>query len=165
MPIALCCLSTLRIPRLKIIWSNRASISRFRCLLTLWIPRFDFFEVIWEVPSCKSFKIHVAHSLWFPKRQKNYFSGNCFSLRCKYFVKQFPSYCFILKNGNSWMKVKLISSKKSKSRPFFSWSGNSWFPEHLTTKNNLWSLTRLITIELIMDFIFYVQPQLDIDQF
>ena len=44
------------------------------------------------------------------------------------------------------MKVKLISSNKSKSRPFFSWSGNSWFPGHLTIKSNRRPLTMLIII-------------------
>ena len=124
------------IPGSKIICSNWELISRFRCLLASWIPRFDFFKVIWEVQYCKCFKIQVPHSLWFLKWHKNYLSGNCFSLRCKYFVKQFPVCCFILKNGNSWRKEQLISSKKSKSRSFFSWSGNSWFPRYLTTKNN-----------------------------
>ena len=138
-------------PGSKIICSNWELISRFRCLLASWIPRFDFFKVIWEVQSCKCFKIHAQHSLWFLKRYKNCFSENCFSRHCKYLVKQFPSYCFILKNGNSWMKVKLISSKKSKLRPFFMWSGNSWFPGHLTIKNNHWPLTRLITFGLISD--------------
>ena len=123
-------LSPLWIPRSKIIWSNWELISQFRCLLTSWIPRFDFFKGIWEVRSCKCFKIHEQHSLWFLKAYKNCFSGNCFSLCCKYLVKQFPACYFILKNGNSWMKEQLVSSKKSKSRPFFSWSGNSWFPEH-----------------------------------
>ena len=143
--------SPLWIPRSKIIWSNRELISRFRGLLASWIPRFDFFKVIWEVHYCKCFKIHAPHSLRFLKRYKNCFSGNCFSRHCKYLVKQFPACCFILKNGNSWMKVKPISSKKSKLRPFFSWSGNSWFPEHLTIKNNHWPLTRLKTIGLISD--------------
>ena len=129
--------SPLWIPRSKIIWSNRELISRFRCLLASWIPRFDFFKVIWEVQCCKCFKIHAQHSLWFLKRYKNCLSGNCFPLGCKYFVKQFPTCCFILKNGNSWMKEQPISSKKSKSRPFFSWSGNSWFPGHLTIKKVL----------------------------
>ena len=124
------------IPRSKIICSNWELISRFRCLLASWIPRFDFFKVRWEVQYCKCFKIQVPHSLWFLKWHKNYLSGNCFSLRCKYFVKQFPVCCFILKNGNSWRKEQLISSKKSKSRSFFSWSGNSWFPGSRTTKNN-----------------------------
>ena len=119
---------SLWIPRSKIIGSNWELISRFRCLLASWIPRFDFFKVIWEVQYCKCFKIQVPHSLWFLKWHKNYLSGNCFSLRCKYFVKQFPVCCFILKNGNSWRKAHLISSKKSKLRPFFMWSGNSWFP-------------------------------------
>ena len=123
-----CLWLSLWIPRSKIIWSNWESISRFRCLLTSWIPRFDFFKAMWEVRYCKGFKIHAQHSLWFPKRYKNYFSGNCFFLRCKYLVKQFPACCFILKNGDSWMNAQLISSKKSKSRSFFSWSGNSWFP-------------------------------------
>ena len=130
-------LSTLWIPRLKIIWFNWELISRFRCLLASWIPRFDFFKVIWEVQSSKCFKIHAQHSLWFLKGYKNCLSGNCFPLHCKYFVKQFPACCFILKNGNSWRKAHLISSKKSKSRPFFSWSGNSWFPGHLTIKKVL----------------------------
>ena len=130
-------LSPLWIPRSKIIWSNRELISRFRCLLTSWIPRFDFFKGIWEVRSCKCFKIQVHHPLWFLKRHKNCLSGNCFPLGCKYLVKQFPACYFILKNGNSWMKEQLVRSKKSKSRPFFSWSGNSWFPGYLTTKNNL----------------------------
>ena len=116
------------IPRSKIIWSNWELISRFRCLLASWIPRFDFFKAIWEVRYCKCFKIQVPHSLWFLKWHKNYLSGNCFSLRCKYFVKQFPVCCFILKNGNSWRKAQFIRSKKSKSKLFFSWSGNSWFP-------------------------------------
>ena len=111
----------------KIICSNWELISRFRCLLASWIPRIDFFKAIWEVRYCKGFKIHAQHSLWFLKRYKNCLSGNCFSLRCKYLVKQFPTCCFILKNGNSWRKEQLISIKKSKSRPFFSWSGNSWF--------------------------------------
>ena len=139
------------IPGSKIICSNWELTSRFRCLLASWIPRFDFFKAIWEVRYCKCFKIQVAHSLWFLKRYKNCFSGNCFSRHCKYLVKQFPAYCFVLKNGNSWMKVKLTSSKKSKSRPFFMWSGNSWFPGHLTIKSNHWPLTRLITIGLISD--------------
>ena len=144
-------LSTSWIPRSKIIWSNWESISRFRCLLTSWIPRFDFFKAIWEVRYCKGFKIQIQHSLWFPKRYKNYFSGNCFFLRCKYLVKQFPACCFILKNGNSWRKAPLISSKKSKSRSFFSWSGNLWFPRYLTTKNKHRPLTRLTTIGSISD--------------
>ena len=143
--------SPLWIPRSKIIWSNRELISRFRCLLASWIPRFDFFKAIWEVRYCKRFKIHAQHSLWFLKRHKNCLSGNCFSLRCKYLVKQFPACCFILKNGNSWMKVKLTSSKKSKSRSFFSWSGNSWFPRYLITKNSHRPLTRLTTIGSISD--------------
>ena len=105
-------LYTLWIPRSKIIWSNWELISRFRCLLESWIPRFDFFKVIWEVQSSKCFKIHAQHSLWFLKRYKNCLSGNCFPLGCKYFVKQFPACCFILKNGNSWRKEQLISSKK-----------------------------------------------------
>ena len=134
---------SLWIPRSKIIWSNWESISRFRCLFVSWIPGFDFFEAIWEVQCCKCFKIHAPHSLWFPKRHKNYFSGNCFSLRCKYLVKQFPACCFILKNGNSWMKEQLISSKTSESRPFFSWSGNSWFPGYLTIRSNRRPLTDL----------------------
>ena len=129
-------LSASWIPRSKIIWSNWELISRFRCLLASWIPGFDFFEVIWEVQCCKCFKLHAQHLIWFPKRHKNCLSGNVFSLRCKYLVKQFPACCFILKNGNSWRKEPLIGSKKSKSRPFFSWSGNSWFPRYLTTKNN-----------------------------
>ena len=107
------------IPGSKIICSNWELISRFRCLLASWIPRFDFFKVIWEVQYCKCFKIQVPHSLWFLKWHKNYLSGNCFSLHCKYLVKQFPACCFILKNGNSWRKEPLIGSKKSKSRPFF----------------------------------------------
>ena len=131
------------IPRSKIIWSNWELISRFRCLLASWIPRFDFFKAIWEVHYCKCFKSHAPHSLWFPKKHKNCFSGNCFSLRCKYLVKQFPACCFILKNGNSWMKEQPISSKKSESRPFFSWSGNSWFPGYLTIKSNRRPLTDL----------------------
>ena len=139
------------IPGSKIIWSNWESISRFRCLLASWIPRFDFFKAMWEVRYCKGFKIQIQHSLWFPKRYKNYFSGNCFFLRCKYLVKQFLAYCFILKNGNSWMKKQLIRSKKSKSRSFFSWSGNSWFPRYLTTKNSHRPLTRLTTIGSISD--------------
>ena len=129
-------LSPLWIPRSKIIWFDWELISRFRCLLASWIPRFDFFKVIWGVQCCKCFKIQVHHPLWFLKRYKNCLSGNCFPLGCKYFVKKFPAYCFILKNGNSWRKAHLISSKKSKSRSFFSWSGNSWFPGYLTTKNN-----------------------------
>ena len=107
------------IPRSKIIYSNWELISRFRCLLASWIPRFDFFKAIQEVRYCKCFKIHAQHSLWFLKWHKNCFSGNCFSLCCKYLVKQFPACCFILKNGNSWMNTQLISSKKSKSRSFF----------------------------------------------
>ena len=71
-----------------------------------------------------------------PQKIKNCLSRNCFSLRCKYLVKEFPACCFILKNGNSWRKAQLIRSKKSKSRPFFSWSGNSWFPGRLATKNH-----------------------------
>ena len=138
-------------PRSKIIWSNWELISRFRCLLASWIPRFDFFKAIWEVHYCKCFKIHAPHSLWFPKKHKNCFSGNCFSLRCKYLVKQFPACCFILKNGNSWRKAQRISSKKSKSRSFFSWSGNSWFPRYLITKNSHRPLTRLTTIGSISD--------------
>ena len=144
-------LSTSWIPRSKIIWSNWELISRFRCLLASWIPRFDFFKAIWEVRHCKGFKIHGPHSLWFRKRHKNYLSGNCFSLRCKYLKKEFPACCFILKNGNSWMKAPLINRKKSKSRPFFSWFGNSWFPRHLNTKNNHRPLTRLTTIGRISD--------------
>ena len=136
-------LSTLWIPRSKIIGSNWELISRFRCLLASWIPRFDFLKVIWEVQYCKCFKIQVPHSLWFLKWHKNYLSGNCFSLRCKYFVKRFPVCCFILKNGNSWMNAQLISSKKSKSRSFFSWSGNSWFLGYLTIKSNRRPLTDL----------------------
>ena len=124
--------SPLWIPRSKIIWSNRELISRFRCLLASWIPRFDFFKAIWEVRYCKRFKIYAQHSLWFLKRHRNYSSGNCFSLHCKYLVKQLPACCFILKNGNSWMKKQLISRKKSKSRSFFSQSGNSWFPRSRT---------------------------------
>ena len=119
--------SPLWIPRSKIFWPNWESISRFRCLLASWIPRFDFFKAIWEVRYCKRFKIHAQHSLWFLKRHRNYSSGNCFSLHCKYLVKQFPACCFILKNGNSWRKAQFIRSKKSKSKLFFSWSGNSWF--------------------------------------
>ena len=125
-------LSTSWIPRSKIIWSNWESASRFRCLLASWIPRFDFFKAIWEVRYCKGFKIHAQHSLWFLKRHRNYSSVNCFSLHCKYLVKQFPACCFILENGNSWMKKQLISRKKSKSRSFFSQSGNSWFPRSRT---------------------------------
>ena len=106
---------------------------------------------MWEVRYCKGFKIQIQHSLWFPKRHKNCLSGNCFSLRCKYLVKQFPACCFILKNGNSWTKKQLISSKKSKLKSFFSWSGNSWFPRYLTTKNNHRPLTRLTTIGSISD--------------
>ena len=118
----------LEFPDRKLSCSNWELISRFRCLLTSWIPRFDFFKVIWEVQCCKCFKIHAQHSWWFLKRHKNGLSGNCFSLGCKYLVKRFPACRFILKNGNSWRKAQLISSKKSKSRSFFSWSGNSWFP-------------------------------------
>ena len=144
-------LSTSWIPRSKIIWSNWELISRFRCLLASWIPRFDFFKAIWEVRPCKCFKIPAQHSLWFLKRYKNYLSGNCFSLRCKYLEKEFPACCFILKNGNSRMKEPLISRKKSKSRSFFPWSGNSWFPRYLTTKNNHRPLTRLTIIGRISD--------------
>ena len=131
------------IPRSKIIWSDWESISRLRCPLASWIPRFDFFKAIWEVHYCKCFKIHAPHSLWFPQRHKNCFSGNCFSLHCKYLVKQFPACCFILKNGNSWMKEQPISSKNSESRPFFSWSGNSWIPGYLTIKSSRQPLTDL----------------------
>ena len=109
------------IPRSKIICSNWELISRFWCLLASWIPRFDFFKAIWEVRSCKCFKIHAQHSLWFLKWHKNYLSGNCFYLRCKYLVKQFPACCFILKNGNSWMKKQLISSKKSEQKNMLGW--------------------------------------------
>ena len=118
-------LSTSWIPRSKIIWSNWESTSQFRCLLASWIPRFDFFKVIWEVQSSKCFKIHAQHSLWFPKRHKNCLSGNCFSLGCKYLVKQFPACCFILKNGNSWRKAHLISSKKSVLKNMLGWLADS----------------------------------------
>ena len=142
---------SLWIPRSKIIGSNWELISRFRCLLASWIPGFDFFEAIWEAQCCKCFKIHGQHSSWFLKRYKNCLSGNCFSLRCKYLVKQFPACCFILKNGNSWMNAQLIRSKKSKLKSFFSWFGNSWFPRYLTTKNSHRPLTRLTTIGSISD--------------
>ena len=132
--------SPLWIPRSKIIWSNWELISRFRCLLASWIPRFDFFKVIWEVQCCKCFKIHAQHSLWFLKRHKNGLSGNCFSLGCKYLVKQFPACCFILKNGNSWRKEQPISSKKSKSGSFFSWSGTSWIPGYPGKQKTHWNV-------------------------
>ena len=85
-------------------------------------------------------QIHGQHSLWFPKRHKNCLSGNCFSLRCKYLVKQFPDCCFILKNGNSWRKEQPISSKKSKSGSFFSWSGNSWIPGYPGKQKTHWNV-------------------------
>ena len=122
-------LSTLWIPRSKIIWSNWELIFRFRCLLASWIPRFDFFKAIWEVRPCKCFKIHAQHSLWFLKRYKNYLSGNCFSLRCKYLVKQFPTCCFILKNGNSWRKAQFIRSKNPNQSCFFRDLGIHDFPD------------------------------------
>ena len=128
------------IPGSKIICSNWELISRFRCLLASWIPRFDFFKVIWEVQCCKCFKIHGQHSLWFPKRHKTCFAGNCFPLRCKYLVKRFPACCFILKNGNSWRKEQPISSKKSKSGSFFSWSGNSWITGYPRQQKTHWNV-------------------------
>ena len=128
------------IPGSKIICSNWELISRFRCLLASWIPGFDFFEAIWEVQCCKCFKIHGQHSLWFPKRHKTCFAGNCFPLRCKYLVKRFPACCFILKNGNSWRKEQPISSKKSKSGSFFSWSGNSWITGYPRQQKTHWNV-------------------------
>ena len=103
-------------------------------------PDLIFFKAIWEVRYCKCFKIQVAHSLWFLKRYKNCFSGNCFSRHCKYLVKQFPACCFILKNGNSWRNAQLISSKKSKSRSFFSLSGNSWIPGYPGQQKTHWNV-------------------------